>query len=682
MLFIDYETASAANLKATGAWAYSEHPSTRVLCAVLAFQRDRNAPRRVLRLNTNGSLALPGEVCDYLQNGGLICAHNATFERAIWTNVLRPARLWPVVAAFEQWEDTQALGHAVNLPSTLEGLAAVLGSPCLKDEEGAKLMREMCVAHPDEVNGGWIYDTDPVRIERLTDYCEGDVHATAEAFWRLPRLSAIEREVWLADQEINARGVFVDLGMAANMATVAAARSAELAAETFELSAAMIANATSTPALKKWITAQGVELPKVKKKNKEGVTRVVETLNAESVKKLLGNPSVPDQVLSVLRNRVEANKATSLAKLKTIPRMVCNDGRLRGMLHYCQADTGRWSSKGVQLHNLPKMKIENDEMALVLAMLNIASVDGLKFATKSPLAAISQGLRSLFIAPPGFDLIGGDYSAIEARVLAWLAGQEDSLAIFRTGGDIYVDTAHLIGSTVRQEGKVTELASGYGMGGLKFWWQANQWGVPLSLKDAVRINKKWRAAKTAIVAFWKELETAAHSAVLDPGREFAAGPILAVTKSKTLLLRLPSGRCLRYHHPQVVTVKKEFTVATEEGEIEVIEIESDTLQFLLCKDGTSMERTETYGGKLVENVTQAISRDLMALALTRFRKRPLFRGSPLYSIVLHVHDSGVAQVPAGAGDVEEFCSIMAELPPWATTLPNKVEGYRGQRFKG
>lgn len=676
----DLETASACNLQAVGAWAYSQHPSTDVLCGCFAYRARPGAPYVYIDWTPGGKL--PGALLEYLRGGGVIVAHNAAFEKSIHANILVPHYGWPEIDP-DQWRDTAALGLCVNQPLKLEGLAKALGCETQKDMEGHALMLEMAKVEPDG-EGGWIYDRDPGRTARLVQYCRTDCGATLDCYARLPALSVTEALVYRVDQKINARGVWLDQEFAAKCAEMAAARSQELSDETFAATGGELLNSTGAPALKKWIARLGVQLPTVKKKGKDGEMKVRVTADKNAVLSLLARGELSDEVRTVLENRMEANKATSLSKLKRVPDMVGSDGRLRYSLTFHGALTGRWTSGGLQLHNLPRVKMGEGEAALVRHLIQDRSLEGMKMAQANVLDSISQSLRSVLAAPPGRELVAADYSAIEARVIAWLAGQENLLEQFRLkdegkAGDVYVFAANMIGSTNRQLGKVVVLALGYGMGALKFAVQVAQAGIPITLKEARRIQKEWRKTIDKIVDFWAAIEDACRDAISDEGRAYscAGGKIVALVRNSTLYVRLPSGRAIRYYRPRVVPCTKKIETVDDEGNIVTREMVTNEIRFFtMAKDKSSMVLESTYGGKLAENVTQAVSRELLAGAMVRIDKV-----AP-YDLVVHVHDSLAAEVPLGGGSVDEFCALMKPTEPWAAGLPVGVEGYRGQYFEG
>lgn len=295
-----------------------------------------------------------------------------------------------------------------------------------------------------------------------------------------------------------------------------------------------------------------------------------------------------------------------------------------------------------------------------------------------PLEAVSNWLRSIIVAAPGHELIAADFNAIEARVLAWLAGESAVLgALADPARDVYVEAARTVGSQDRWLGKLCALALGYSMGAIKFATTAASQGIVLPLKEARRITFAWREANQNIVSLWSKLEDACRAAIASRGVVIPVGEFLRVAANKECLqIRLPSGRVIRYWRPSVRTVTKKIQTVDEDGEIVEVERETEEIRFWTSgANAVDMMPESTYGGKLVENVTQGISRDLLGEALLRLE-------SAGYPVVVHVHDSIVSEVTMGSGSVEQFCSIMETRPSWAADLPLKCEGYRGVRFKG
>lgn len=687
VLGLDVETVSACDI-GLGAWAYSMHASTRVWCAVLVYLDTRTGRRTQLDLTRRGFLPgvaalddLPAKVGRFLTEGGQLVAHNASFEDSIWRNVLTPVHGWPELPDDGcPWIDTQVLGMAVNLPPTLDGLCAALGTPVQKDAEGAKVMKSLASASFDRVTGLYTYPTpSPVQAHALLDYCADDVHAMLDAFDRLPPLSMAEELVRRADWKVNRRGVALDWNFADKLRHLATERLAALEQEADRMTGGRVDSLTDPGCIKSYLVECGVPLPKRVRKKKDGTTTTSVSADKRAIASLVERADVADDVRRLLLLRTEAAKTTSLAKLERVEPMTPGDGRLRHALRYCGAHTGRWSSSGLQLHNLAKNKLGAAASRLAEAAVHAGDLDALEYLQVDPvLSVLSQQLRSVVVAAPGHDLIAADYSAIEARVLAWLAGEESVLDIFRAGRDIYVADAAAAGSTDRQLGKVSRLALGYGMGTAKFADTGVGYGITMPMREWHRLRVAWRENNPAIVAFWRTLEEAAKSAVMNPGQVFAAGRVRAccAPSGHRLDLLLPSGRPVVYWRPSISEqkrVRRWYDAETDRM------TERETVDHVLGfwkPGGRAMAREETYGGKLAENVTQALARDLLGHSLTVLDRH----GG--YPVVIHVHDSAAAEVPEGTGSVAEFEYLMTETPAWADGCPIAVEGYRAKRFAG
>ena len=685
VLAVDIETKSAANLRKVGQWAYAADESTDVYCVVFGYAE--NAGRYTYTTWTPGD-ELPRGIVEFIKAGGKIVAHNASFEISVWQNILQPRYGFPPLD-LDQVDDTQIRGLALNLPMTLGGLAEVLGCPIQKDKDGHALMLKMSALVEVGVGewkpldrSGTDHDTAPNRA-RLIAYCRDDVGATLDCYYKLKPLDVGEILAYRVDKKINARGVYLDREFAEACLAVVKARKEELDGEIADgltdWRALLVTDSRNPHALKSFLKEHGVEVPaRMRKKMVAGRATLTksESTDKAAVVEILAREGLHPDVRKVLENRLESTKATSLAKLMRVDDMVGRDGRLRFALQFCGAHTGRWTSSGIQIHNLPKDKLGPLAEPVREAIL-ARDLEALKFLVDRPLEAVSWSLRSMICAAPGKDLIAADWSAIEARVVAWLAGQSDVLAVFARGEDIYVKAASDVGSNNRQLGKVCTLALGYGMGVPTFVSTAAGYNIALDLKEAKRIQRAWRDANNAIVGFWRGIEDAAKAAIQQPGTFFSAGRIKAVATRGCLGLVLPSGRTLRYWKPRLQMATRKIAVVDDDGVIEEKEITSEEIRFFtMGKDKGSMDEESTYGGKLAENVTQAVARDLLAAATVRVaRVKP-------YEIVMHVHDSLAAEVPTRAGDVAEFCRLLAEPPPWAAGLPLAAEGYRSRYFKG
>lgn len=682
ILGLDIETCSAVDIK-DGAPAYAAHPSTKVWCAV--FVLSSSWKRALNTFRWTPGCELPAWVTDHCKAGRPVLAHYVGFEDAILEHILCPRQGWPKIHP-HRWVDSAALAAACALPQALENLGETIGAETLKDAEGKKLMLSLAKAKPGTEPDTWVYpDVTPEQLNRLLDYCEKDVLCSLDCYWKLPKLPAAEANIVVLDRIINHRGVQIDLPFAESMAKLARKRETQLGIELVEMTEDL-ARLTGVAAMTDWLMEQGVEVPKVVRHRADGTFESTHSLGRGVIADLLKSDDLPPQARRVLEIRAEASRLTSLAKIPRVKRMVSADGRLRGALRYGGAHTLRWSSKGIQLHNLARPSKAFRKVAPAFREAVVAGDIDAATAVWPVLEGLSYSLRSLVVAPPGKDLIGGDFAAIEARVLAWLVGQEDKLEVFRRFDatppgpardalDPYLIAAKKQGSEVRDFGKVLELALGYGMGEIRLQETARTMvGLNLSLKECRKAKLGWRALNPLVPIFWQEIEDAFRDAITDPTAEIMVGRVRVTGSASCIRIWLPSGRALHYWRPSTKNVIRKMKTVDAEGEIVESEVQMNEIRFYTA-GGDGMELESTYGGKLCENIVQAIARDLLRDALIRLAVTD-------YRVVLHVHDSICAEVSEGAGSVEDFCGIMAEAPQWAAGLPIAVEGYRSRHFKG
>lgn len=666
LLALDYETQSAADID-DGASAYAEHESTRVLCGVFILYDDREGVTEVSRWTP--ASPLPAWAVRHVEAGGRLLAHNHSFEASINRYCLTQ---FPATRA-EQWIDTLQLAAVLGLPLGLAGLGAAIGAKVQKDDEGHRLMLRLSVIRRNRKGELVAPTVTPADLERLLDYCETDVRATIECWRRLPAVPAAEHLLMAVDHRINERGVALDFDLAANMQTIARARLEEIVADTWNATGDLI-DVASPVALMNYARYHGVTLPKVVRKRADGTKHATESIGRAAIDELLDRPDLPEELRKALLLRIEAGRATSLAKLGRLGNVANADGRARWLLRYAKATTGRWASEVLQLHNLPRP-------SKAFAAWSTVALDAVRARDMARLAAVhavlealSFLLRALVIARPGKVLFGGDYAAVEARIVAWLAGQDDVLAMFAAGTDVYVADAAAINSDNRNLGKACRLGLGFQMGAVRFIDSAAIHGVSVEPKRAREIVTAWRAANPMIVQLWRGLEDAFAEAHRAGSGEFPVGPHLVVLGGReNVRILLPSGRQLYYWRAHERPTVKKIEVVNDDGLIETREIEG-VAQRYYARQGARMVVEDTYGGHLTENVTQAVARDLLRDALLRFDASP-------FDVVLHVHDSIAAEGDPGR-PLADFTASMAEVPTWAPGLPVNVEGYNSRHFKG
>lgn len=697
-LHIDFETRSTADLKDVGLDNYARDPSTDVWCMAWAFDDGlvNIAGGRGLKVEPDlrGNDHIP-QMLRYVRDGGLVIGHNVGFELAIWNNIMVPRYGWPELKV-EQCRCTMAMAYAMALPGSLENAGAAVGIANAKDVKGGRLMLQMARPRRIEADGTPVWWDDEDRKQRLYNYCKQDVEAERELHSRLMELSDQERAVWLLDYQINQRGVYVDLQAINAAIKVVEAEQKRLNDKMRKVTDGAVGACSEAAALTRWLGGLGVDTSGVAKAD---------------VVDLLGRAGLPPQAHAALKLRQEGAKS-STAKLYAMIDAVSEDGRLRGMFQYHGAGTGRWAGRKVQLQNLPRPSLKHDVIDdLIDGLADGLTAEDIDSLYGPPMTAMSDCLRGFLTAAPGKELIAADFSNIESRVLAWLAGAEWKLQAFRDydagkGPDIYlVAIAPLYGMTAtdpatkpfRQQGKVVELAGGFGGGVGAVKMMAKTYFVDLNkmfesawpyaaerhrakaleLLDKEKtapdsrneylcgqlVKLSYREQNPEIVQHWYDLENAALNAVRYPGDVFTAGPARSQVKYRKrgsfLWCLLPSGRMLCYPYARIVEGK----------------FGNDALQYKSVNGITrKWEETDTFGGKLAENNTQAVARDLLAAGLLRLDQRG-------YETVMHIHDEAVVEVPLGFGSVEEVENISSETPAWAAGMPVTAEGWRGLRYR-
>ena len=631
---IDFETYSECDIKTAGGYNYAAHPTTEVLC--MAWAIDDEEPQL-----WTPDQPFPTRLYDEIFGGAELWAWNAAFERAVWTHCVAP-RADAIGIEPDQWNDTAALAAALALPRALGQCAQVLGLAEQKDTRGRYLIQRLCQPYRGERR------SDQHLLDELYAYCKQDV-LTERAIKRYVQqykpMNVTEREVWLLDQEINWRGVGIDVPNVENALDLIVATAERLNASVAEITDGALTGVGSRAQVMAWCRDQGYKL---------------DGYDKSAILAALADPALPDNVRQVLEVRRTLGKA-STSKYQAMQNLAGSDDRARGVFWYHGAQTGRWAGRGFQPQNLPRPAFDDADTCVKL--FEHRDPELLEVLYGDPMVALSSCLRSMIVPEAGNRLLVVDFNAIEARVLAWLAGEQEPLDVFATGQCIYCHAATSIyGRTItkadkdeRQIGKVAVLALGYQGGVGAFQTMAKAYRVEIEDELADDIKVRWRKANKKIVRFWYDLETAATSAVRHTGTSFSAGPITFKCHGEFLFAKLPSGRRLAYYQPRLGNNGLEF-YGTD------------------SRLGGRWSKLSTYGGKLAENVTQAVARDLLADALLRVEAAG-------YPVVLHVHDEIVAEVPKDFGSLTEFERLICEVPEWATGLPIAVEGFECERYK-
>ncbi|UOF83061.1 DNA polymerase [Caudoviricetes sp.] len=648
ILHLDWETRSACDLKACGLDVYAHHPTTDIIVGAWAIDDDEPT-------TWFPGQDVPQEVLHLILRGDEVWAHNAPFEIEI-CNLVGKRYGWPEIK-YKQATCTMSMAYAMALPGSLEKAAAAMGITDGKDMVGHRLMMQMSKPRETKSDGTIVWWESEEKLARLAEYCKQDVRVERILAKRLLKLTPQMRRVWLLDQKINRRGVAINIAEINAAMEIVEIEKKRLDEDMRRVTGNCVANCKSSGQLKDWLRWEGIE---------------TDSVDAPSVTSLLESEPSP-HIRAALLLRQEGAKS-STAKLIAMKNGI-SDGRIRGLFQYHGAATGRWAGRRVQLQNLPRPHLKQKDIDFVFELLKsptIVARDTIDMFYGSPMTVLSDCLRGLLVPSPGKVFICCDFNSIEARVLAWLAGETRVLEIFRGHGLLYEDQAanihHVpIGEVTkdqRQIGKVAVLALGYGGGKGAFQTMAGNYGVKVSDERAEEIKVEYRNANQKIVQFWHNLERAAISAVRNPGATTSAGPIKFKQNGSFLWCRLPSGRVLCYPYPRIEDVMTPWGAMKE------------ALTYMF-EDPLSHKwvRGSTYGGSLAENVTQAVACDIEAEAMLRLE-------DAAYSVVMHTHDEVVTEVNLEFGfNLEEMISIMIHPPVWAKDLPLAAEGWISKRYQ-
>lgn len=636
ILYLDTETYSSVDIRSAGLHTYMESPDFEILLLPYAWGDD---PVRVLDLTDPDDLEELPDIIDGLLDPDIVkVAHNSAFERGAYK------RQFGHYMPPEEWVDTMILAAYSGLPMSLEAAGAALQLPQQKLKEGTALINYFCKPCKATIaNGGRTRNLPqhaPDKWAKFKDYAARDVETMRLIYKRLASYPTtdFERKVWALDARINERGVLVDLELAKAAIAVDEAFKAEHTEEMVKLTG--LDNPNSVAQLKGWLEGAGLNVDSLDK-------AAVADLRKEAI-----DPTTR----RVLELRSLLGK-TSTKKYEAMVNAAGADGRIRGLTQYCGASrTGRWAGRLVQLQNLPQNHLDN--IHEVREIVRARDLDTLELLYDSVPDVLSQLIRTALIAKPGHTFLVSDYAAIEARVIAYLAGEQWRMDVFAQGGDIYCSSAsqmfkvpvekHGINGHLRQKGKVAELACGYGggVGALKAFG-ADKMG--LTEEEMQDIVAQWRAASPTIPKLWRDVEKAAKEAVRSPGRSYSLPCGVKYYKdADALRCLLPSGRILTYWGARI----------DNDGSICFMGQNQTTRKW---------EKTGTWGGKLVENIVQAYARDCLAVALIRLDEAG-------YDIVFHVHDEIIAEAPEGSR-WQDMAEIMGQPIDWAPGLLLRGDGY-------
>ena len=643
-LSIDLETFSSKDLTKCGVYAYCDSDDFEILLFAYAFDDEE-----VKIIDIAQGEEIPENIIEALTDPNVIkTAYNANFERTCLSKYLKK----PMPS--NQWRCSQVHALALGLPGSLDGVAKCLRLSEQKMKEGKALIKYFSIpCKPSNANGGRnrnMPEHDMEKWQIFKSYCRQDVEVERLIRKKLEAFPIIEFEqkLWELDQKINDDGVLIDMLLVKNSIKADKDFQAEIFEEAVNLSG--LDNPNSPAQIKKWLQDKGIEVDSLSKKKVEELVSESSDLQVERMLELR-----------------QAMSKTSVKKYEAMERSICRDGKIRGLLQFYGANrTGRWAGRLVQIHNLPRNKMSDLQSAR--EFLKSGNFEALKMLFDSIPDVLSQLIRTAFIPSDNSRFIVADFSAIEARVIAWLAGEKWRMEVFNSHGKIYEASAAQMfkvpietidkGSPLRQKGKIAELALGYG-GSIGALIQMGALDMGLTESELSELVTAWRNSNPNIVKLWRDVEEAAVKAVKEKALvKIQCGVKFHYTKG-ILFITLPSGRALSYVRPKI-GVDERFG--------------KEQLTYEGNEQGKQWGRIPTYGGKLVENIIQAIARDCLAEAMLRLDKAG-------YKIKFHVHDEVILEAENGTGSKEEVEKIMAEPVSWAKGLPLKADSFEAFYYK-
>lgn len=662
-LYLDFETRSAVDIRKVGAYKYAMDPSTEIICLAISDvpggkpliwkTQDFKAGRQITGLGAS----IPNR----------LVAHSAHFEYAIYNYILHKRYGWPALWEPASWDCTLSRAVVCGLPASLEKVALALGLPIKKDMEGRAALMKICKPSGFDPLGAPIYNEDPALYEKVYKYCGVDVETEMAADAILPELSPDERKVWELDLIMNHRGVQTDVKTAAAASRLALTLTSDLNAQLRVLTGGAVDKASRIQAIKEYLTAQGL---------------TIGSLDKASVMALMADPAIPQHIKDVIKIRSQVGKSSTAKYAATID-AAGDDGRVRGALQYHAAATGRWGGRLIQPQNYPKGLGEAAQARAIAAINAEERAPGmfqLMYGDQA-METLSGALRGTITAAPGKKLVVADFSTIEFCVLMWVADEIFALEELRQGRKPYIPMAQYIfkRDDLSKDktpfeyavGKFTVLGAGFQMGPPRFRAQCAQAGVDISEETSVAAIKAYREKYKRVVQMWYATERAAVLAIKNPDtvQHAMGGKVLfGMSKDRRFLAcRLPSGRFLRYYRP---SVKLAITPGGSDKE---------QMNYWSVGSTGAFEEQKTYGGSLVENIVQAVARDLMANGMLKVEAAG-------YNMVMTVHDELVAEV-LDIPDIyepkvlETFIKLMCDVPPWAAGCPVTAEGWIGERYR-
>ena len=660
---LDFETFSELDIRKVGGHRYARHASTEVLIASFWLPGDTDPDVWLPRLE-----APPERLMAWIRAKGKIGAHNVPFERNVWRYAL--SRMHPDIPAIadNQWVCTAAKAAASGLPRSLEKALKALQLPVLKDEEGSKLIQVFCKPRkPTKADARTriLPEQDP-RFQRFIEYCQQDVRGEMALDVALPDLIPRQRRMFILDMLMNDRGLPLDLPLVEKALAVVKSLEQIVAGKVQQITGGV--KATQVAKMLEIFADRGLDL---------------ENMQAETIRQALKDDTLDPVTRQLLLLRVEAGKASTK---KLISMMLCADPHdwvVQGGFLYHGAHTGRYAGRLVQPHNFIRGMLKDKQRDIVFALLEYCDPDLFmllydecpvvdskgKPITTGPIDVISQCMRGFIKAPDGYELAVVDYTAIEARVLAWLCDETDMLAAYFKGLDVYkvmavrlfkLPSIDDVSDEQRRIAKNLVLGCGYQLGGVKFVDYCANAGLIITEEFAKSAVKAYRAGVPNIVASWKTVENLVIRAIQDPDSVYSGLHCKFYMRDHWLCIKLPSGREIRYPYAKAVPCMRWGKPAHE------ISFRTEIKgQFL---------REKTYGGKLIENIVQGIAFDVMQEGMLSAETN----GYPVFGTV---HDEVLTMRKKGTSDIKHLEELVCDIPDWSAGMPLAAKGFICDRYK-
>ena len=646
---LDFETFSEIDIRKVGAHRYARHPSTEVLIACYLLPGMDEVETWLPRQE-----APPARLVSWVRQGGKVGAHNAAFERAIWRWCLR--RMHPSTPEIKdnQWVCTAAKAAASGLPRSLEKALKAAGLEVEKDLEGSKLIKVFCSPRkPTKADARTrILPEQDARFQRFIEYCQQDVRGEIALDEALPDLIPRQRRMFLLDMAMNDRGLPIDIPLVRKALKVVKTLEEDIGRRVSELTGGL--KATQVAKMIEMFAERGLDIANMQK---------------NTIEEALKDTALDAGTRALLELRVEAGKASTK---KLISMMACadpDDWVVQGGFLYHGAHTGRYAGRLVQPHNFIRGMLKDHQRDLVFALLEHEDADLFTLLYDKPIDVISQCMRGFIRAPAGYELAVVDYTAIEARILAWVAGEETILAAYRKGLDVYkvmavtlfrLKSIEEVSDEQRRIAKNLVLGCGYQLGGVKFVDYCANAGVIITEEFAKSAVTTYRKGVPAIVASWKTVEQLVANAIRHPGTVYEGLKCKFYMMEHWLCIELPSGRSIRYPYARAVPVERWGKPAYE-------------ISFRTEIKGQFV-REKTYGGKTIENIVQGIAFDVMQEGM-------LSAETNGYPVIGTVHDEALTLRKCGTSNIKELEALVCNVPAWSKGMPLAAKGFVCVRYR-